>query len=216
MKKGFFQFNNAKKKSLVLNTSLFAILIYLAKIIFDGTIYLGTGLFWILLSLLSFWPVLIVLGIILLFFLYRYFGKLLSNFRNFGGYRFLALNITVLIIAVIFPTPNPIEYYQFKLYQDDFESVIELAKEEKLIQTDSYNGKTMLRDDLYIIPDSLNHAGEIVTVTNREYLNVKFNFPNYRNIQYYSDSSQVMDGVGFQSVRLKLNDNWYIIDTDPM
>ena len=216
MNKGFFQFNNATKKSLVLSTSLFAILIYLAKIIFDGTIYLGSGLFWILLSLLSFWPVLIVLSIILLFFLYRYFGKLLSNFRNFGGYRFLAINITVLIIAVILPTPNPIEYYQFKLYQDDFESVVELAKEEKLIQTHSYNGRPMLRDDLYIIPDSLNHAGEIVSVVNRDYLNVKFNFPSYRNIQYYSDSSQVMDGVGFQTVRLKLNDNWYITDTDPM
>lgn len=216
MKKRFFQFNNAIKKSLILSTSLFAILIYLAKIIFDGTIYLGSGLFWILLSLLTFWPVLIFLGIILLFFLIRYFGKLLSNFKSFGGYRFLAINITVLIIAVILPTPNPIEYYQFKLYQNDFKTVVELAKDQKLIQTNSYNGRTMLRDDLYKVPDSLNHAGEIVSVVSRDYLNVKFNFPSYRNIQYYSDSSQVMDGIGFQEVRLKLDENWYIIDTDPM
>ncbi|MEQ9035863.1 hypothetical protein [Gracilimonas sp.] len=216
MKKGFFRFDIATKKSLVRSTVIFSLLIYFSKIVLDGTIYLGTGLFWLLLTLFSMWPVLIVLGIILLFFLIRYFGRLLSNFKSFGGYRFLTINITVLIIAVILPTPNPIEYYQFKLYQNDFESVVELAKDQKLIQTNSYNGRTMLRDDLYKVPDSLNHAGEIVSVVSRDYLNVKFNFPNYRNIQYYSDSSQVMDGVGFQKVRLKLDENWYIIDTDPM
>jgi hypothetical protein len=216
MKKGFFRFDIATKKSLVRSTVIFSLLIYFSKIVLDGTIYLGTGLFWLLLALFSMWPVLIVLGIILLFFLIRYFGRLLSNFKSFGGYRFLTINITVLIIAAILPTPNPIEYYQFRLYQNDFESVVELAKGQKLIQTNSYNGRTMLRDDLYKVPDSLNHAGEIVSVVSRDYLNVKFNFPSYRNIQYYSDSSQVMDGVGFQKVRLKLDDNWYIIDTDPM
>lgn len=216
MKKGFFRFDNATKKSLVRSTAIFAFLIYLTKIILDGTIYLGAGLFWFLLALFSFWPVLIVLGVIFLFFLFRYLGKLLHNFKEFGGYQFLVINISVLIIAVILPTPNPIEYYQFKLYQDDFESVIKLAEEEKLAQMQSYKGQDLLRDDLHEIPDSLNNAGKIVSIYNRDYLNASFNFPSYRNIKYFSDSTQVMDGVGFQRVRLKIDKNWYIIDTDPM
>lgn len=216
MKKGFLRFHNATKKSIVRSSIIFAILIYMSKIILDGTIYLGAGLFWLLLALLSMWPVLIVLGVTFLFFLFRYFGKLLSNFKKFGGYQFLAINISILICAVILPTPNPIEYYQFKLYQDDFESVVKLAKEEKLTNLKSYNGRNLLRDDLHEIPDSLHSAGKIVSVNNRNYLNVSFNFPSYRNIKYFSDSTEVMDGVGFQRVRLKIDENWYIIDTDPM
>ncbi len=216
MKKGLFKFETATKKSLILRTSVFAILIYLAKIMFDGTIYLGAGLFWFLLALLSIWPVLLVFGIIFILLLIRYFGKLLFNFKKLGGYQFLAINISVLVIAIILPNPNPIEYYQFKLYQDDFKSVIELAEEEKLTQMKSYKGQNLLRDDLHEIPDSLNNAGKIVSIYNRDYLNVSFNFPSYRNIKYFSDSTQVMDGVGFQRVRLKIDKNWYIIDTDPM
>ena len=208
--------NNATKKSLFRSTAIFAFLIYLTKIILDGTIYLGAGLFWFLLALLSLRPVLIIFGVIFLFFLFRYLGKLLFNFKEFGGYQFLVINISVLIAAVILPTPNPIEYYQFKLYQDDFESVIKLAEEEKLTQMESYKGQNLLRDDLYEIPDSLSNAGKIVSIYNHDYLNASFNFPSYRNIKYYVDSTQVMDGVGFQKVRLKIDKNWYIIDTDPM